>query len=257
MAKLGPFSEGYPVNFRSGGDTTKEAFWKHIQEINKIYGILTAIDANAVSADDLGGVISGEVQRHIDAENPHPNWKPSLNFDDITGNLAASRVEGKLTNATIDASRVNGLKDFVDDEIDDKLEDFDGGGGTGDGIIDKSIAENGYVKFANGLIVQWGQNTLQEVKTSSNDGVLKPDSIQEVSFAYAFPSKCLNVSLTMLMQSAHIEAHFTPQLIKPQITKTSFKYMLQFMEYPIDNVSTSEFPRLGSTLGVSYIAIGY
>ena len=30
MATIGPFEAGYPVNFKSGGDTTREAFGKHI-----------------------------------------------------------------------------------------------------------------------------------------------------------------------------------------------------------------------------------
>ena len=30
---LGPFNVGYPVDFRTGGDTTRDAFGKHIQEI--------------------------------------------------------------------------------------------------------------------------------------------------------------------------------------------------------------------------------
>ena len=37
MGLLGPFNVNYPVIFRSGGDTTRVAFGKHIQEIERIY----------------------------------------------------------------------------------------------------------------------------------------------------------------------------------------------------------------------------
>ena len=53
MAIIGPFSKGFAVNFRSGGDTTKDAFHKHIQEIDRIYGYLNALDVGKVSAADL------------------------------------------------------------------------------------------------------------------------------------------------------------------------------------------------------------
>ena len=36
---------GYPVDFRSNGDTTKEAFSKHINEIKRIYSYLNDLEA--------------------------------------------------------------------------------------------------------------------------------------------------------------------------------------------------------------------
>ena len=44
------FKVGYPVDFRSGGDTTQQAFGKHIQEIVKIYGDLNALNAESLSS---------------------------------------------------------------------------------------------------------------------------------------------------------------------------------------------------------------
>ena len=138
------FEVEYPVNFRSGGDTTKEAFWKHIQEIQRIYDIMNAINAASANSDDIGGVISGELQKHIHSTNPHPNW--NLSFEDITGNLAASRVSGKLTNATIDASNVEGLSAQIP-AVPDLQNVFPS----------VNIQENGYIKFINGFILQWGK----------------------------------------------------------------------------------------------------
>ena len=56
MALIGPFSKGFAVNFKSGGDTTRDAFHKHIQEIDRIYGYLNALDADKVSASDVSGM---------------------------------------------------------------------------------------------------------------------------------------------------------------------------------------------------------
>ena len=56
MALVGPFSKGFAVNFKSGGDTTRDAFGKHIQEIDRIYGYLNALDAGKVSADEVSNI---------------------------------------------------------------------------------------------------------------------------------------------------------------------------------------------------------
>ena len=153
MALLGPFNVGYPVAFRSGGDTTREAFGKHIQEIKRIYGILNVLDTDKVSASDLNGMLSG--------------FKPSMSFDDISGSLDlsrttgnldgsrisgkidASKIYGKLSNATIDAGHVNGLNALINSLIPPSS-------GEGEGITDIKKQENGYALFNNGLIIQWG-----------------------------------------------------------------------------------------------------
>ena len=106
MALLGPFSVGYPVIFRSGGDTTRNAFGKHIQEIERIYGILNALDAGKISADDLQGKLDGfkptvsfnDITGYLDMSRITGN----LDFSRITGNVPAARVVGTLSNANID-----------------------------------------------------------------------------------------------------------------------------------------------------------
>ena len=175
MLSLGPFSVEYPVNFRSGGDTTKDAFWKHIQEIERIYGLLTAIDAAAASSDSISGAISGELQQHINSTNPHPNWKPSLSFDDITGNLAASRVVGKLTNATIDAGKVNGLSEIIGGEIPDPPD-------LNEVFPSTKIQTSGYVKLINGLIFQWGISDDLETDASNTSKFLFPTEFSNRCF---------------------------------------------------------------------------
>jgi hypothetical protein len=172
MAKklLGPWKVLYPVRFYSGGDTTSQAFGKHIQEIERIYGLLNALDAGKAGSADIADAL----QKHIDSPNPHPNWKPKLSFDDISGNIDARRIYGDLVNAYIDASHVKNLQALINGAIPPPTPD------KGDGIVQQYLGDNGYVRFANGLIVQWG-------KSSGRKG---PSDAQKesISFPITFPS---------------------------------------------------------------------
>ena len=200
MSLLGPFSVGYPVAFRSGGDTTREAFGKHIQEIERIYGILNALDAGKLSSTDMTNLLNG----HINSTNPHPNWKPSLNYGDIAGNIDASKILGNLANATISAGnvignltqatidydRVNGLQNFVNDLI--TKAGVGGGGGSGDGIIMSRLSKKGYAKFNNGLIVNWNSTTAEQM-TADAGGYLRE------TFAQPFSSSCFCLCSNVLL----------------------------------------------------------
>ena len=53
-----PVAVQYKVNFYSGGDTTRDAFSKHIQELERIYGLLNALDTAKVSASDVSSLTS-------------------------------------------------------------------------------------------------------------------------------------------------------------------------------------------------------
>ena len=107
MSTFGPYEEQYLVNFKSkaeGGDLTRDAFGKHIQEIHRIYGILTNIDANSVDSKEVTKAIDDAITKLKNT------WKPSLTFSDISGTLDGSRISGNinaslikgvLTNATL------------------------------------------------------------------------------------------------------------------------------------------------------------
>ena len=201
MSLLGPFSVGYPVAFRSGGDTTREAFGKHIQEIERIYGILNALDAGKMSSGDM----AGSLDAHINSSNPHPNWKPSISFSDIAGNIDASKISGSLANATIpagnvignlsqatiDSDRVNGLQNFVNNLI-SAAGAGSGGGGSGDGIVMSRLSKKGYAKFNNGLIVNWNSTTAEQM-TADAGGYLRE------SFAQPFSSSCFCLCSNVLL----------------------------------------------------------
>lgn len=194
----GPFTVAYPVDFTSKGDTTRDAFRKHMDEIARIYGILTALDAATLDANDVSEIL----QRHIDSANPHPNYKPNIAWNDLTskpsledlsGNLDASRVVGKLTNATIDTGNINGLSTYLSGYLSGQIP-----ADKGDGITQSSLNENGYAKFKNGLIIQWGKmilNTGHELITQT--GGIGFDGDSRISFPTQFPTKCFSVVATL------------------------------------------------------------
>ena len=187
MALLGPFSVGYPVIFRSGGDTTRNAFGKHIQEIERIYGILNALDAGKISADDLQGKLDGfkptvsfnDITGYLDMSRITGN----LDFSRITGNVPAARVVGTLSNANIDAANVNGLESVIGGKIVDK----------GDGIIKCEPDYNGYAKFNNGLFIQWGNVNVENLGSSDVNEATE----RTASFPVDFPNICLNLQATI------------------------------------------------------------
>ena len=179
MALTGPFSVEYPVNFYSGGDTTKEAFGKHIQEIQRIYGLINSLNADKVSASELTTLttkintidnsisnVQTNLTNHINSSNPHPNWLVNL-ATQVTDQLSASKVLGTLTNATIAANKVTGLKSYVEDLVPDDI--------TG------KVDPYGYLEFPNGIIVQWGMGT-----TGGYEGF-------GIVFSKAFPNQCFCV----------------------------------------------------------------
>ena len=221
-----PVGVGYPVDFRSGGDTTRDAFGKHIQEIERIYGMLNALDAGKVGASDVSGSIgsvNSSLTAHINSSNPHPNWKPSL-----------SGLSGKL-----DASRISGLTSLIDGRIP---------ASGGDGITSGSLGDNGYVKFKNGLIIQWG--TSADINRWTSDSGLNNMSVPEtVNFSIEFPSKCLSISITPhCVGITDNHRAFIAQV--DTVSKNDFVYRL----YGIGTDFHS--PDFRGTFHVDYIAIG-
>lgn len=174
----GPYSAAFPVNFTSGGDTTRDAFKKHMDEIARIYGILTDFDKDIPDASSF----TGQLTTHINSTNPHPNYNPSISWsnvtnkpglNDLSGTLSASKVVGALTGATIASGNVTGLEAFVNGKIP---------ASGGDGITEEALGSSGYVKFKNGLMVQWGTSKA----TNGTTG--------HATFAKSFPTRCFMVT---------------------------------------------------------------
>ena len=158
MATVEPFDVAFPVNFYSNGDTTTQAFGKHIQEIKRIYGVINSVNADKVSAAELTSkfteinnkiaqnntALSSNLQTHINSTNPHPNYKPSLSFSDISGKLETSKLTGRLPIRVVEPNT------FVADDPDETVIVVP------KGIDGYSLGGNGFVKFGNGMIIQWG-----------------------------------------------------------------------------------------------------
>ena len=118
---FGPFNIGYPILFRSGGDTVTEAFGKHIQEIERIYGILNTLDSGKLTTPDMLKYLNEHdtnAKAHRNLQLPFENITGNLDGVRIVGNISnatipAGNVIGKLINATIDVNKINGLADYL------------------------------------------------------------------------------------------------------------------------------------------------
>lgn len=192
---MAEYEPKFKVEFHSKGDTTKDAFGKHIQEIARIYGLLAALDEKTIDASAVNDILN----KHVNSSNPHPNWKinlanttgsigidrvtgnidgnriNSIPFSKVTGDIDGSRVTGTLSRATIDASRVSNLQNVISGLIP---------ASSGSGITNSSIGEKGYVKFGDILTLQWGKERI-----TSN-----PQTFQ-VSFSVGMTT-CLSVLTT-------------------------------------------------------------
>ena len=216
MARVrGPYSAAFPVNFTSKGDTTRDAFKKHMDEIARIYGILTDFDKDIPNASSF----TGQLTTHINSTNPHPNYNPSISWsnvtnkpglNDLSGTLSASKVIGALTGATIASGNVTGLEAFVNSKMP---------ASSGDGITAKSLGNTGYVKFANGLIVQWG-------KTANQYQYVDTQTEQSHTFGTQFPSQCF-VVLCQTCRDSAIGASVDAMAHVVGQNKTGFKYIHQ------------------------------
>lgn len=223
-----PYEVEYPVAFREGGDTTRDAFGKHIQEITRIYGILSVLDSNKMDSSTF----TSRMEAHINSTNPHPNYQPSmgqitgtLDMSRVTGNLAASRIVGTLTNANIDSSKVNGLRSFVEGLIPEA---------QGDGITESDLSAEGSITFNNGLIVKWGvlKNLFIDATTKSH------------SYPVAFPNECFSVHLSYYNTTNSPSDDTWTQLV--EFNKGSFACTRM-----ADNNNT-----WAGNAGVTYLAIG-
>lgn len=75
----------------------------------------------------------------------------------------------------------------------------------GGGIVAQLLGQNGYVKFANGLILQWGVATQKGYQTS---------------FPIAFPVRCLAVVATYVLQED--SSYWQKPLSLQAVTRSSF-----------------------------------
>ena len=166
---------GYPVDFRSTGDTTREAFAKHINEIKRIYGYLNDLELKIKKA-------AANILSELEEQNA---TKPSYSFTEITGNLDASRVSGELTNATIDVSKLLGLAGNIT---------FEHKKAT---TITTDDSTQFAIKLNNSPIIVGGTATTSALGAiSTHDGTFS-GVYTSIPFGYDFEHEVLSVVLTM------------------------------------------------------------
>ena len=192
MAKklLGPWSVLYNVNFYSGGDTTSQAFGKHIQEIARIYGLLNALDMGKLGSDEIADAIGSITHNGLNGlqggtktERYHLTAAQVQKLDGAAGagdiirehnSLGGIQGGGPNDRWHLSKAQVDGLDNLIQN----------GGGG----IVDESLGGDGYVVFANGFTIQWG----------TTGWILGGDEeIHEYKFPIAFKTACRQVVLSL------------------------------------------------------------
>ena len=104
--------------------------------------------------------------------------------------------------------------------------------GSGDGITERNLNGDGYVKFGNGLMFQWGicainKDTEIEIKDIYDGQQTVVGAINSVKFPISFPSKCLNVIARPLFSSTFISRKLCDFifLVHPdKLTASGFEY---------------------------------
>jgi len=110
-------------------------------------------------------------------------------------------------------------------------------------IVSGSYGENGYVKFSNNLIIQWGYRSY----TITGDD---NEPLRLIKFPISFPTKCLNVSLTIgeVKSDATYKKNLFFQLIYDSVTTYGFYFYPQYAD---------EVGDYNNPVRCYYIAIGY
>ena len=150
-----------------------------------------------------------------------------------TGNVTANGAMYSATPGTGDNSTRVATTAFVQSLINSLK------GSIGGAIVASNLAQNGYVKFSNGLILQWG---------SCN-------SVGTTTFPISFLNKCLNIfgvnelyhCYTSVLGNGRREYYYAGQYIKSQT----------LINFTLEKYSGNEIYTSTSIKPLSYIAIGY
>ena len=171
------YSAGYRINDEPNGDTVSEAFSKVKAETERVYGILNELKNNDLTPSELENLKTG----YIDGSRVTGTIRGYVDGSHVTGTINGGLITGALTQATIGSGKVTGLEAFVKGLLPREEESSSD---KGDGITSSSLSKNGYVKYNNGFMLQWGVISL-----INKTGTYRAS----VTFPTPFTSNCLAV----------------------------------------------------------------
>jgi len=157
------------------------------------------------------------------------------NFDELSSDItdANTAISNEVTRATnAEATKANLALDNI--TLASALTKF--------GFAGQSLTQNGYYKFPNGLIIQWGQT-------------VSFDSTTIAVFPIPFPTACLNIQATQISgygQTIGVSSWNATSFTATKTTITGSVQVGTSMGTFQGNFSSSTL-----TGSVSYIAIGY
>lgn len=230
----------YPIDFRSGGDTVSQGIWKIIEELKTIYGILNELAGNDLTDEELSSLQTGA----IDGQRITGHVGGYISGTQIHEGISGAIINGVISAASIPYGNVTGLTGYIDG----KLASIGTGSETvsdkGDGITASNLSADGYAKFNNGLIVQWG---VVEVTMPSNASVTRATA--EKTFPIKFPTKCFSVSLTPIGATA---AYLSSGTTSTTVLQEKFTVIVP----TTDSVGASTGLSVNGTVRVYFMAIG-
>ena len=157
---------------------------------------VTAGSYRKVTVDALGHVTAGEnpILAIAEGGTGADNANTALSNLGILGAIVNASVSGK----TITFTKKDNTKFSIDTQD------------TNNGIVAALLEQNGYVKFANGLILQWGY-----YKATSSSYTL--------TFPIAFSSKTCAVCVTNVNSGSGYPVTYTPNTNSIQITNKCYE----------------------------------
>lgn len=164
------YAPGYPVNTNPGpvGDTVKTAVDKHIAEFLKAYADISAlyqqilVELRYADVDMVDGKHADNTANNI----PVLNSSGELTSDVNNTNVTTAEL---IVNGTAAINELN-VKELI----------------VRGNSSAETLKDTGYVKFTNGLILQWGFT-----------GTITGQGAYTVTFSIPFPSSCWHVYLSI------------------------------------------------------------
>lgn len=163
-----------------------------------------SITGNANTASTASSVawsgVTGKPGTYPPSAHNHDSAYPSVTGTRASGTWGIS-ISGNADSAT-DADKIDG---YHASDLLDKIT------AANTGIVAASLTENGYVKFANGLILQWGNGVLPS-----------SDNWNEIKFPIKFPNACYTTTVAIMRPNGTSGSSSTTPVTIKSFSQDSF-----------------------------------